>query len=189
MYYILYRTTMYMYRTALIRHVHVLSQYKLHIRFETTFTAAGGDERGHSSGRWGCQGWRMAHPLAARSSKAQWRAFLHNLVDTEDPAELTQRSVWWRLCKQFGDVQPADRSWCRETVRALIRGEQTPCTTKATKNKRRSKNKRAHAVLSSDSEESDDEMVFASSAAEAAYQNTLNVLNEVHVYFWPSRKI
>ena len=49
MYYILYRTTMYMYRTALIRHVHVLSQYKLHIRFETTFTAAGGDERGHSS--------------------------------------------------------------------------------------------------------------------------------------------
>jgi len=95
MYYILYGTTMYMYRTALIRHVHVLSQYKLHIRFETTFTAAGVDERGHSSGRWGCQGCRMAHPLAARSSKAQWRAFLQNLVDTEDPDELTQRSVWW----------------------------------------------------------------------------------------------
>ena len=98
MYYILYGTTMYMYRTALIRHVHVLSQYKLHIRFETTFTAAGVDERGHSSGRWGCQGCRMAHPLAARSSKAQWRAFLQNLVDTEDPDELTHAPhASWQL--------------------------------------------------------------------------------------------
>ena len=89
---------------------------------------------------------------AARSSKNQWRAFLFTLVEEGDIDVLSPRDAMTQLTKQFGaDVHGGDRVWIKQTLVELA-------TQKRDRAQSRPRKKRAGTVmLSSDSDDSDDE--------------------------------
>eukprot|EP01043_Picozoa_sp_COSAG02_P019020 COSAG02_NODE_904_length_16045_cov_3920.854697_19_plen_249_part_00 len=87
---------------------------------------------------------------AASSSKEQWRAFLVQLVSTNDRNVLTPRTAFAALREQFGeDVKPEHRVWCKDTVRA-ISDAHDQCAAQG------SRNKRGNPVLLSSSDSDDD---------------------------------
>ena len=60
--------------------------------------------------------------MAAKSSPAQWKAFLSQLIDKHPLDTLSQRSVFASLRGHFGDdVELSHRAWCKDTVKELVR--------------------------------------------------------------------
>ena len=60
--------------------------------------------------------------MAARSSEARWRAFLVDLLKKNNAGvgcQLTPRTAFAALSKQFGDVKQSSFAWCKATVYQL----------------------------------------------------------------------
>ena len=98
---------------------------------------------------------------AAKSSKAQWRAFLLDLVRSNNPGhdcKLTPRLAFAELSKQFGsDVGGDDRRWAKGGLDRGPEGRTTP------REERRASKKKARATwvaatgLRRDNEDDDDD--------------------------------